>query len=121
MRGLLCLGLVTLSLLAVLAGCGGSKAVRVPDQKPDTTGVITSLEGARMLVKEDRKIASGEPGQVWVTLDAHSQIAVRDKGALRPGTATDLKLDKKVEVWFAGPILESYPAQASARFVVVNN
>jgi hypothetical protein len=117
--------ILALTSMALLVGCAGPQTggtVKLPDNKPNETGVITKLEkqdGIRILVEGERKLPSSEPSLFWVRVDDRSQVATWEKGGVHPAMASDLRVGLKVDVWFEGPIMESYPAQAYAGFILI--
>ncbi len=49
-----------------------------------------------------------------------TRILVRGTTGLKRGTFADLLTGQIAEAWFTGPVMESYPTQATASVVVVN-
>ena len=100
----------------------GDDAVRSRDMHGQIT-TITSLEGGQgapgvlgtILVEGPRE---GNP------ISDKARVAITTKttivsGSGGSGTFADLRVGSAVEVWFDGPILESYPVQADAGKIVV--
>ena len=67
--------------------------------------------------------------QAWIAYDnltAAAQVIQRIRQTteiLRQGEGvmgiTDLRVGQKVKVWFDGPVMESYPSQATAGVIVI--
>jgi hypothetical protein len=91
-----------------------------------TVGIITaapSFGGPDTFLVEqypDRPLAPGAGpvttgDKYHVTVTADTQIRLRQaNGEGRVGSVADIAVGMKAEVWFVGPIRESYPAQATA-------
>ncbi|MBC7791970.1 MAG: hypothetical protein H7Z74_18645 [Anaerolineae bacterium] len=111
--------------VAILAGCSAGKAVDIPSGAPSIRGTITNSTPATtgdrlgsILVEEVPTDQSGsEKSSVRVTRD--TRILVRDSTGLRRGTFADLHTGLTAEAWFTGPVMESYPTQATASVVLV--
>lgn len=108
--------------LAALAVVGCAPEPRPPSGDPSIRGEITSLdptdEGASMLVE-----SSGEPvfevDKAQVTLDEASVLLRVTKDGYESANISDLDEGDVVDVWFEGPVAESYPVQAYGGTVVV--
>jgi hypothetical protein len=117
---------------AVVGGCGGATTAQPASPSPsaspptaspsappaapgDFTGAVRDLRwsttGPRVLLVVADDPATGQVGRAWVTVMPATAVWTV-KG--RRGDAGDLKRGEVVAVWFAGPVAESYPAQAKA-------
>jgi hypothetical protein len=113
-------GLVLLVLVSLLSACTRSAQegpVELPSEPPYISGAITSIEATEIRVEADPGSASGSAKGV-LRLTDDTQILWRtgeraDRGDLRLGTV--------VSAWVAGPVLESYPVQATAATVVIES
>ena len=81
-----------------------------PVGEPSITGVVTNISGDRILVEENPQQSAGS---------AKASVRITEKTEIRSssgGTATrgDLRVGDQVRVWFTGPVMESYPVQATA-------
>lgn len=94
----------------LLAGCAARPAAGPPaDAAPDIIGAVSSRRGATLLVTQDSTRSAGYPGaSVRVT------SATRVERGTTPASADELRVGTRVEVWFAGPVMESFPVQATA-------
>ena len=116
---------VPIAIIALLAGCRASQTVDIPSDPPSIRGTITNATAATsgdrlgsILVEEVPSDQSGSnKSSVRVTRD--TRILVRESGGLRRGTFADLRTGQIAEAWFTGPVMESYPTQATASVVVV--
>ena len=89
----------------------------IPPMQPSISGVVTHVEGDRVRVEERPAEASGSD-KAAVRLTERTQLLHRDGS---PATRADLVIGTRVSVWFMGPVLESYPVQATARAVVLES
>lgn len=116
--------LTALMLVLALTGCDAVKGVlppKVPDRVPDITGVITSIEkGASgdvvggMLVEDP-----GGANKAFVAVIGSTAVLVRSGGDTGQAAFGELRKGDRVQVWFTGPVAESYPVQATAEAVLV--
>lgn len=113
-------------LLAFLAGgpataCrNGSSApgvnrAAVPEEPPSIVGVITRIDGGRVLIEEDPAQSSGSAKAVVRLLEV-TRILDRDGRKL---SADSLRVGQRVRAWFTGPVAESYPVQTAAAAIVI--
>lgn len=112
MLGVRVFSALTLCALLIITGISvfGSSGSMSSDD-PDMTGVVLEVtdSGNRFLLEGDEDLFSGEPNLVWVSLGKDTITLWEDEtrqGAIETG--------QRVEVWFAGPLLLSYPAQGGA-------
>ena len=118
--------LVVCVLLAV--GCA---ATTVPDTRPSIRGVATSVEpgeagggSVRVVWTEDPAVgAKGEQDAAQVAITPETEL-LRRVGEGTDTTYEDiefaqLKEGDIVEVWFEGPVAESYPVQANGDVLAV--
>lgn len=77
-----------------------------------------TAEGLRFLLEDQPGTDTGE--KYYVTIDSRTGIFHRTTaGDTVIAEARDIAVQSSVAVWFDGPILESYPAQGVARYVLV--
>jgi hypothetical protein len=119
---------LTIAALLAAAGCGGgapgagepggAAAAAVPAEPPSITGVVTAAGPGRTLRVEERpEDASGSAkAQVRVPEGA----AILDRGG-RARRFDEVQRGARVSAWFTGPVAESYPVQATARVVVIED
>ena len=132
-----------------LSPLGAAGRAAVPDEAPDIRGTITLVQHGDSVVRPggggapERPVAcppecGGGPGMRLVLVEEtpgaanagdKSRVAV-PAGArvlsLAGGRPTDIGFDalrvgQRVTAWFAGPVAESYPTQARARVIVVDD
>lgn len=109
--------LVAAVAVLVLSGCTGpASRTAIPAEPPYIRGVITSLEETRMQVEEVPEQPSGSAKSI-LRLAPSTVILWGSGEAAGP---RDLRLGAQVRVWVAGPVLESYPTQATAGTVVID-
>jgi len=113
--------LVILQVFALLAvmGCQ-NPAILVP---PDMVGLVKDFqEGADVyhclvLVEED---ADNNPqyGLAWIRV-TESTILTRNGVKVEEAACLLLVTGMRVQVWFAGPVMESYPVQGYTRRIEI--
>ena len=111
-------GVVAPFALVAAINCAPSVAA-LPSEPPYIVGTITSIgriaEGWSVRVEEHPQDVSGSAKGVFHVGD---RTDVRRPSGARASTA-DLHEGQRVRVWVAGPVMESYPVQATARLVVI--
>jgi hypothetical protein len=126
--------LVLLSSLALLgmAACSHSGAPAEDDPfSTHTRGTITeapSRTGGYAFMIEERPeqpvgaeaspLTAGDKYHVAITPGTTIERRTAS-GEVRPATAEEISVGTQAEVWFTGPILESYPAQGTAGRVLI--
>jgi len=114
------LGLL-MGLLVMTVGC--ASAPEALETEPDFTGFITEIHTI------DK---TGTPGQILVeshadklvdkyivTIKEETLILEQDGDSRRQVAFEALETKQQVQVWFSGPVRESFPMQATAQQVVV--
>jgi hypothetical protein len=91
---------------------------------PDIKGVVTRVNlpssGRRTILVEEKPGELSGSAKALTTVADTIQIVRRSaSGSERPATVADIANGQRVEVWFIGPVAESYPVQATARRVVI--
>jgi len=125
-RRRLYLGIMVLSIVALLAGCAESPAAEGPDAvdgEPDLIGKVTDVQPSQ---------EAGRPGHILVespgdkTADKYvvavmeeTLILQQEEENQRQVSFEALEAGQQVQLWFTGPVMESYPAQARARQIVI--
>lgn len=124
------LALVSLGVALSLAACGGSGRGNGDGRTgPDIRGTVTEIMVYPPTGRGEPGTAvggilvEGESGpdtaydRAWVTVDSETRI-YRQPGGER-AYFNDLQRGTRVEVTFSGPVMESYPVQATASEVVI--
>ena len=102
------------SVFLLLAGCSSGSANKIPD----LVGWIDSLQQPQ----------GEEPGRIVVNSPDNNTsdiflVTVTAKTTIRKQMQNvgfdSFNIGQKVEIWFSGPIMESYPAQVSAAKIVI--
>ena len=118
------LGGATLLLLAV-AGVAlflMARSNAAPNGPPSIRGTITSvrpLGGQGVILVEERPQDRAGSDKASITVNAATRIYRGRVDASTKGSFSDLRNAQVVEVWFAGPVLTSYPVQATASVIVI--
>lgn len=123
-------GLLAMLLLLFgtgLAGCASAQAeatavpIATKTTAPDIRGTVQQWEFVNgegsMLVEGEMADGSSMAAQVRVT--GQTQIVRQSGGTLEAGQITQLASGQTVEVRFDGPVMESFPIQATAKEVVI--
>ncbi len=108
--------------LAILAG-GCTRAPRLITSEPDFAGFITEIEpganegilGGILVESHADKVVD----KYFVTIRGNTRIFEKQGEGHRPVSFHSLQVGDPVQLWFTGPILESFPAQATAQQVVI--
>ncbi|HEY9378800.1 MAG TPA: hypothetical protein VIQ02_17115 [Jiangellaceae bacterium] len=87
------------------------------DESPLCTDPETAPLGT-VLVEEDPTAESGD-SKISFTIDRDTTLLTEGTGSADPLSYADLADGMSVSAWADGPIMESYPAQASAAAIVV--
>ena len=114
--------LVLLVIAGVLALFLISRADAAPNGPPSIRGTITSvspLGGQGVILVEERPQDRAGSGKASITVNATTRIYRGRVSASTKGSFSDLRNAQLVEVWFAGPVLTSYPVQATASVIVI--
>jgi hypothetical protein len=127
-RGYVCVGLMVLGVVAVLAGCAETQ----PVEGPDVVGGEPNLIGKVADVQPSQE--AGTPGHVLVdspgdrTADKYmvsvteETLILQQEGEDQRQTSFEaLEAGQQVQLWFTGPVMESYPAQARAMQIVISD
>jgi hypothetical protein len=93
-----------------------------PNGPPSIRGTITSvslLGGQGVILVEERPQDRAGSDKASVTVKASTRIYRGRVGASSRASFGDLHNAQLVEVWFDGPVLTSYPVQATASVIVI--
>jgi len=113
--------------LLILTGCGpeagpaapgnsaGINTKGIPSEAPYIQGSITAAKEEQILVEENAAQASGS-AKASLRLTDSTRILHRSGAAAR---LSDLRVGQWVQAWVAGPVMESYPAQAMAAVIII--
>ena len=118
------LGGAALLLLAV-AGVAlflMARSNAAPNGPPSIRGTITSvrpLGGQGVILVEERPQDRAGSDKASITVNAATRIYRGRVSTSTKGSFSDLRNAQVVEVWFAGPVLTSYPVQATAGVIVI--
>ena len=113
-----------LALLIVASGTAlvMARADAAPSGPPSIRGTITSvsrLVRQGVIMAEERPQDRAGSDKASVTVNAATRIYRGRVGASTKGSFSDLRNGQRVDVWFAGPVLTSYPVQATASVIVI--
>jgi hypothetical protein len=93
-----------------------------PAGPPSIRGTITSLTpvaGQGVILVEERPQDQAGSNKASVTVNAATRIYRDRVSASTKGSFGDLRNGQIVEIWFSGPVLTSYPVQATASVIVI--
>jgi hypothetical protein len=111
--------LLLLGFTYAAPGCrpGPPKTPDVVTEAPSIRGTITRLAAGRILVEEEPLDSSGS-AKASVRLTASTRVLRASGEALG---RQDLRVGQQVSAWFDGPVMQSYPVQATASAVRIEN
>lgn len=99
-----------------------------PSSHIDVRGTITRISRAggedrdkvlgRVLI-EGAKEADTQVDKASVTVKAETELFIMRGGERKPAEFAELKEGQKVEARFSGPVMESYPVQATAAEITI--
>ena len=99
-----------------------SRSDAAPNGPASIRGTITSLTpiaGQGVILVEERPQDQAGSNKASVTINAATRIYRGRVGASTKGSFGDLRNGQRVEVWFNGPVLTSYPVQATASVILI--
>ena len=116
-------GLICLLALAVI-GYIMFNIILPENEKPDMKGHIIYISNTQQNYSDDvigSVLVEGLGDKVSVKINKKTSIFEQQDNGIHSTTFDALKIGQSVEIKFTGPILESYPAQATADKVVILN
>lgn len=113
--------MLPLLLLASCASRTGSETL--PTTNPSIRGTITQVspdEPRTVLVEENPGEKSGS-NKASVRLTGETRLLRRSGEGVQRAAPDDLAVGQTVSVWFTGPVRESFPVQADAGTIVIED
>jgi hypothetical protein len=80
---------------------------------------VSPLAAQGVILVEERPQDGAGSDKASVTVNAATRIYRGRVSASTKGSFSDLRNGQLVEVWFAGPVLASYPIQATASTILI--
>jgi hypothetical protein len=120
--------LIGAGALVLLLMAGGialvvmARADAAPSGPPSIRGTITSvspLGGQGVILVEERPQDQAGSNKASVTVNAATRIYRGRISVSSRGSFSDLRNRQLIEVWFSGPVLTSYPVQATASVILI--
>jgi len=118
--------LVLLMLFALVTGCSSEDTSlpdptgpKVPDRAPDIRGVVvntTRTAGQIAMLVEGDPEGGTTYDRASVTVTGSTKVLHRDGTS---ATLANVPDGARIEVWFTGPVAESYPVQATADVILI--
>jgi len=112
------------ALLLLGFACAGPGCRPSPRETPDIVteapsirGTITRVTADRILVEEEPLDSSGS-AKARVRLTGSTRVL---RGSGEAARREDLRVGQQVSAWFAGPVMQSYPVQATASALRIEN
>lgn len=108
--------------LVLAAACASPGAGPVPEEAADIIGSITDRRDVQGVVSvriEQDSMRSAWYPVAQVRVGSETRVLRRTAGGSVPSGADYLRVGTRVQAWFTGPVMRSYPAQATARLVVI--
>lgn len=95
----------------------------VPADAASIIGEITQVERSddgplRILVEQIPSRSAGEP-IAWITVNRRTDVLQRAGGSLSAASPAEFEVGMRVQVWFTGPVAESFPVQATAGTILI--
>lgn len=87
----------------------------IPRTTPSIIGQVTAVALPTIVVEEKPTEPHGS-AKAGVRITDGTQVLRRGEGVVG---VTELRVGQQVKVWFTGPVMESYPAQATAGMIVI--
>lgn len=116
--------LITNLILIMITSCTPAVGISTPNviqintpSNPRTImGVITEIKD-RILVEQQPEATIGD--KIYFSLSHNIKVYQSINSDLRAVSSNDLEVGQLVEVWTYGVVLESFPGQAEANFIIV--
>jgi hypothetical protein len=116
-------GLVALLIGLAVVSADCAQATKPIETEPDFIGFITEIQPGQEEGIRGRISAESHADKIVtryiITIEEETLIFQEDGGNLREVGFAALETKQWVEIWFSGPVLESWPLQATARQVVI--
>ena len=107
-------GLLAIALLPVAACTSSPEPL---ETEPDFLCFITEIQPGRITVESH---ADKIVDRYVVTINDETAIFKQEGENLRHVSASAFETKQWVRIWFSGPVIESWPKQATARQIVIN-
>lgn len=116
MKHLKLLGLAGLLLGLMVVSVSCAPAAQPLETEADFTGFITRIQTGQISVEShaDKIVA-----KYTITITDDTMIFRQDGDSLVSTGFSALANQQWVEVWFSGPVMESWPMQATAKQIVI--
>jgi hypothetical protein len=111
--------LLIAGVLVLLLMSRGDAAPAGPPSIRGTITTLTPLAGQGVILVEERPQDQAGTNKASVTVNAATRIYRGRVSASTKGSFGDLRNGQLVEVWFNGPVLTSYPVQATASVILI--
>jgi len=90
----------------------------IPADAPSITGVVTDVGSDGRIRIEERPSDGSGSAKAVVRLAENAAILTRTGS---PTTVGAIQTGMRVSAWFTGPVMESYPVQATANVIVIES
>ena len=90
-------------------------AAAIPHTTPSIVGQVTAV-ALPMVAVEEKPAEQQGSAKASVRVTNATQVLRQGQGAV---SAAELRVGQRVKVWFTGPVMESYPLQATAGLIVI--
>lgn len=109
--------MVSLAVMIVvsLASC---TELKPPDRAPDISGTIMSVDQGSILVVDTEGTGSGHT-QAAVSVTPTTLVFEQGPDGVEVVLEAELVSGSGADVWFTGPVAESFPVQATAEAMVI--
>ena len=117
------LGLLWLLIILIMVGIGHSACNKTLNSEPDLTGLITEINltdkneiSGQILVESETE---GFVDKYMVTIKDETRLFEQVGDELHQIPFEVLDTQQQVQIWFSGPVMESFPMQVTAQQVVI--
>jgi hypothetical protein len=97
-------------------------AASVPSAGASIIGDIAQVERTdgrlRILVQQIPTRSAGYPS-AWIAVGADTDVLQRAHGSVARASAGELVVGMRVQAWFTGPVMESFPVQTTAGTILI--
>ena len=113
--------IVLLVTIILLSACSTSET----DTEPDLVGWIDDVQQAQGGGKLGQLLVNSPDNKTSdkfiVTVTDETMVGVQVGGSQHQADFDILIFGQKVEIWFSGPVMESYPAQVTAERIIITD
>jgi hypothetical protein len=111
------------ALSLILSGCRITGAARPSGGNPSIRGTVVTIAAPSRVISgfmvEGHQDADTTYDKASVRVTEGTHVFIKQGENYTEASASALQVGQAVEVWFTGPVAESYPVQATAQQIVI--